>query len=215
MEREVEVQMKLKTIGIFIAGAVVGATSCYFFVKKHFEDIAQKEIDDVKSHYHFTKGYGGVEEVEDSEDVKKATEDYRKIVDTYTGKDITEVQEINYSDYAAMKIGEEVKRNIEAGRYDDTMSKNEYPEDENLPPYIIDSTDFGQYHIYGQTTFLYYLENEALIDEESNELVDDIEGTIGRENLNVLLNIPESTIYVRNVALGMEYMVMKVNGEWL
>lgn len=195
-----------KQIGIFLAGAVIGATSCYIFVKKHYEKVAQEEINSVKEYYHHTREYDGNSTQEEEKDIPKVQE--------YVSEPPKD-EAIDYSEYAARRIGEQLRENIEKGRNEEHMVKLEHPTDEDTLPYIIDDKTVGNVSFYARATLLYYMGNDTLVDEESDEPIDDIQGTIGKDNLEVLKAIPETTIYVRNVGYGIDYEVIKINGDWM
>ena len=193
-----------KQVGIFLAGAAVGAGSCFIFVKKHYEKVAQEEIDSVKEYYHQSKQYSEKKEEIDIQEPKPM--EY-----TSPSKDET----VDYSEYAARKIGEQLREHIEKGRNDEHMVKHEHPTDEDTMPYIIDDKTVGNVGFYARATLIYYMGNDMLVDEESDEPIDDIQGTIGKDNLEILKAIPETTIYVRNVGYGIDYEVIKINGDWM
>lgn len=192
-----------KKVGIFLAGAAVGAGICFIFVKKHYEKVAQDEINSVKEYYHRSKQYTEEKEVADIQEPNQAQ--YSPATE----------ETINYSEYAARKIGEQLRENIEKGRNEEQMVKHEHPTDEDTLPYIIDDKTVGSVSFYGRATLLYYMGNDMLVDEESDEPVDDIQATIGKDNLEILKAIPETTIYVRNVGYGIDYEVIKINGDWM
>lgn len=194
-----------KHVCIFLAGAVVGAGSCYIFVKKHYEKVAQEEINSVKEYYHRSKQYESSERDEEK-DIPKIEEFV---------SDPPKEKVVNYSEYAARKIGEQLRENIEKGRNEEHMVKYEHPTDEDTLPYIIDDKTVGNVSFYARATLLYYMGNDTLVDEESDEPIDDIQGTIGKDNLEILKSIPETTIYVRNVGYGIDYEVIKINGDWM
>lgn len=195
----------VKQIGIFLAGVAIGAGSCYIFVKKHYEKIAQEEIDSVKEYYSRSKQFTSEEEEEkDIPEIEEFVSEPPKVEES-----------INYSEYAAKRIGDKLRENIEKGRNEEHMVKYEHPTDEDTVPYIIDDKTVGNVSFYARATLLYYMGNDTLVDEESDEPVDDIQGTIGKDNLEILKSIPETTIYVRNVGYGIDYEVIKINGDWM
>lgn len=193
--------MNVKQFGVFCVGAIVGATSCYFLLNNHYKKLAQTEIDSVKEYFAKRK-----EQKEQENDIPKEQEK--------TNSERIETEVVDYGEYAAKKIGDQLQEN-EKNRREEVMVKYEHPSDEDTLPYIIDDKTVGSVSFYSRATLLYYMGNDTLVDEESDEPVDDIEGTIGFDNLEILKSIPETTIYVRNVGYGIDYEVIKINGDWM
>lgn len=177
-----------KTALIFILGSLFGSVSTWSYVKKKYEKISKEEIDSVKETFSkLTKKSDNEEfselskeagEKEESSPLKKNSEKQKE--------DYNEYQDIvNYSGYSEPEKKKEVE-----------------PVD---GPYVISPDECGEYDDYEVLCWTYYAD-EYLADED-DELVDDIEGTIGYESLRHFGEYEDDVLYVRNDDLNTDYEI--------
>lgn len=181
--------MDYKKLLIFLAGTTIGGVSSWYFTKKKYEDILKKEIEDVKSYYSKrSESKTSVEEVEPI-DISNDADSYRS----------DEPSSISFSDYN------------DINRASSKLAESESPRERELP-YIINPYDFGFDPRYESSTLLYYPENDTLIDESTNDIIDD-NSIVGDDILRALAeSMHDRTIYVRNDAISMEYEIIKIEG---
>lgn len=73
-------------------------------------------------------------------------------------------------------------------------------------PYIITPTEFGEEDDY-ETITLYYHSDDVLTDHD-NEIIDDIENSVGSAALNTLRESGEDSIFVRNPERKCDYEIL-------
>ena len=187
--------MILKNLLIFAAGAAIGAIATYKMVKDSFEASTQEEIDEMREYYR-----------QKSEDDSETPD----LVDEEEPCEMTEAQyHERYKNVATLY-------NPSAEMDDDHNIDNE-PEEVNVvpigernpTPYIISSDDFAETNAYDKLTFVYYEEDDTLADE-SEEIVRDIDGTIGEALVSFGKNSGDPDIvYVRNERICIDYEVIR------
>lgn len=74
-----------------------------------------------------------------------------------------------------------------------------------MTPYTISYEEFGEndYETIGMT----YYADKVLVEDITDEVVDDIDGTIGRDSLLHFGEYEEDMLYVRNDELGIDYEI--------
>jgi hypothetical protein len=175
----------LKVTLSFVAGAAAGVAASWFILKKRYEQITNDEIATFKEEYR-----GRMEEK------KAATENLEKITDKFKEeterlKDIDSVEKI---------ISEEgYSNNEEKGETDGSSETRK-------KPYVIKPDELGdeQYEICVLT---YYA--DKVLTNDWDEVIEDVEGTVGKENLKTFGQYEEDAIYVRNDELELDYEINK------
>lgn len=176
---------------IFAGGAVTGAAICYFVTKKKIEEEANRRAD------------GEIE----------ATK-------TYYSK-----MEISEDDLAeANNVGKEVEKayNEIAEKYDySAITRIEAPKSKAAPPpeYSIEIIDPNaedpEQLLFEQVTLQYYEDDGVLADINEN-IIGDIESSIGSEALDHFGEFGEEDIVrVRNKRLGIDYEVIRIHGRYV
>lgn len=114
------------------------------------------------------------------------------------------------------------KRKEEFEQYEREIEKNEYwnnseepvsnvkkKERENMGnrPYVISPEEFGEDEEYEQITLIYY--SDGVLADEEDELVDDVEETVGVESLNYFGKYEEDSVFVRNDERKAEYEILR------
>lgn len=74
-------------------------------------------------------------------------------------------------------------------------------------PYVIDYDDFDENGY--ETESLYYYDDGVLINSITNEIIEDIDGTVGTDSIEQLKGSGEDYIYVRNDELGIDYEILR------
>ncbi|MCC2832073.1 hypothetical protein [[Clostridium] innocuum] len=123
-----------------------------------------------------------VKKPDDNEDIKSKEKASEKDKTIYN--DI--LDNVNYSSYSEPEKNKEVK-----------------PVD---GPYVIPPEDFGEYNDYEALSWTYYA--DKYLADEDDDLVDDIEGTVGYDSLNHFGEYEDDTVFVRNEDLKTDYEIM-------
>lgn len=217
----------VKNVIIFSSGLLIGAACGWFFTKSHYQAKSDRMVDEIRTFYRERKTMPEKEdetpEVKDEEPhpVQFSEEDmveYHKIVKRYgqenpsleylmkTMPDYTKRDEDDYDPDAPEDWDEDDDSEEDDIRAEEEREK--HPE-EDPPPYLISANEYmlgGKGGLYDQDCLTYFAVDGVLVDEY-DQVVD--REHIGEKNL-ALLNTQEC-IYVRNVELGMEWEIIKMN----
>lgn len=172
---------KLSYLLTFAAGALIGSAATWYFVKDKYEKLAQEEIDSVKET--FKKSY-------EDQEVKHEEE-------------IHEVEK-KYYNSLAQNYGYEKKSRLET-----ILEEDEEEEVKKMDePYVIKPYEFGDYIDYEQISLLYFADG-VLADEDTLDVIDDVEETVGEYFADHFGEYEEDSVYVRNDAKRCEYEILK------
>lgn len=176
--------MKKAIVG-FIFGAIAGAAVSFKYAEDKYKKIADEEIASVKATF---KKDEPVKREKDISDEQRITTnaDYEKILEdlNYTKK------HTDYSGYSKKEDDEVVKMT---------------PEEK---PYKISVHEFGVYEHYSQVSCLYFTD-KVLVEEMNMELLEDVDGAIGLNNLNDFEDEYIDAVYVRNDRLQIDYEILR------
>lgn len=98
---------------------------------------------------------------------------------------------------------EEQLRKYSAERYSNASNVNTKAAD---TPYVIPPELFGEMDDYDRITLNYY--SDFVLTDELNELVEDVDATIGSESLDSFGEYEEDCVYVRNDRLKCDYEIL-------
>lgn len=169
----------LKCAFAFVGGAAVGATVAFVALKKHYEQLAQEEIESVKEVY--AERFGTLEETSDEKtEEEKAEEDD--------------------SEYL-------VYENL-AGNYKSMEGGSDPVKDQ---PHVIAPEHFGENGY--ECVELQYWEDGVLTDDQ-NQIVEDVEGTVGYESLTHFGEYEDDSVHVRNDRLKCDYEILMEPREY-
>lgn len=183
-----------KNFMIFVSGAAIGSLVTWQVVKRKYEAIIQEEIDSVKEVYSKKHVDTPVEEVkEDRNEVARAKADEAKekpSVLEYAAK-LQEHGYTNYSNPASVQeeAEEEEKEDVIVDR-----------------PYVISPDEFATLDDYDVVSLTYYQDN--IVADIDDEIVEDLEETIGIESLNHFGEFEDDSVFVRNDRLKIDYEIL-------
>ena len=171
----------------FAFGVAVGSVATWKLVEAKYRQIADEEIESVREVY--AKVYGDSTEESEDED-----EEDQKIFDDL-------VKDLGYSS------DEDEKK--ETGTEKETREESEGEEDEDdmIRPYVIEEEDYDE--IGYDTESLYYYDDGVLIYSITEEVIKDIDGLVGQDSIDQLLESGEDYIYVRNDELGIDFEILR------
>lgn len=162
----------------FVLGAVAGSFLTWRYLKDVYEQIAQEEIDSVKEIFRKQE--------------KKLPEDEKPKRKTFNKQEIAEyaarIQNEGYTNYT-----------------DVTSGKNRMKKKERKP-YVISPEEFGEFDEYEKISLTYYSNN--ILTDENNEIVEDVEDTVGVESLTHFGEYEDDSVFVRNDVRKCDYEIL-------
>ena len=173
---------------IFAVGAIIGSTVTWKLIKTKYEQIAQEEIDSVKET--FSRLH---EESTDKDERAKMAERAKGFIDNKNEKpDIKEftakLKECEYVKYSDSEADKERK----------TITVNK--------PYVISPEEFGEAD-YNIVSLNYYA--DGVLANDFDEVVDDVENTVGEDFEEHFGDYEEDSVFVRNDELGLDYEILR------
>lgn len=190
--------MSKTSFAMFLAGATVGAVAAWLCIKRYYEQIAQEEIDSVKAVFAERKSVKpNIAESEKSNE--KQEENQHKA-------DAAKLKPDLVTSYAA-RLQEEGYTN-----YTEHSKKNTEKKDESMPnePYVIYPEEYGEDDNYMQISLVYYAGDNVLADDE-DEVVEDIEDTVGVDFAEHFGEYEDDSVFIRNDRLRCDYEILKDN----
>lgn len=169
----------------FIIGAASGATVAWYLLKDKYETLAQEEIDSVK------EVFARREQEMKDETVK------RNVAEGIKDSDRTKP---DLKEYA-----EQLKKNGYT-RYSDLSADDEGVSDKQTKPYVIPPEQFGDDENYDQISLTYYA--DGVLADENDEVIDDVEETVGIESLNHFGEYENDSVFVRNDTRKCDYEIL-------
>lgn len=189
----------IKKVAIFVAGLAIGGVSTYFATKSKYTEIMNEEIDMVRDYYSgLLKGEVDIDEDEDEESEPTVAEEA-----------VSEVKP---------NIREVYKQKVEECGYSyDEEDEDEDDEEESKTtydaPYVIPPEDLGEYEDYEVIELMYY-EEDGILADDCDEIVDDVEGTVGWAALKSFGEYEDDAVHVRNDMRRCDYEILRNDGAY-
>lgn len=182
--------MNKGTVGIlsFIAGVAVGAVVVGRVLKAKYEQIAQEEIDSVKETF-----------------AERAKEEFGDESEKTEKKPVVDTDKPTLAEYAA-KLEEE-------GYINNTETKKKKGGTKNVKkkkPCVISPDEFDEYaenDNYELVSLNYYA--DGVLANDYDEIIDDVDGTVGAGSLETFGEYEEDSVFVRNDALKTIYEICR------
>lgn len=184
--------MSNKTVAFlgFVLGAAVGSFVTWRYIKDIYEQIAQEEIDSVKEVFMKRETETGS---------KAGDEPNLKMATCYENGNSKATEE-ELSEYAA-RIDREGYRRY----YRNDSEKKEAKKVEHAP-YVISPEEFGEFEEYEKISLTYYSNN--VLADENDDVIEDVEETVGIESLTHFGEYEEDSVFVRNDARKCDYEIL-------
>ena len=164
-----------------IIGAGIGVAGTYSYFKDKYEKLAEKD-------FNSRRVFDEDKKDESEEPVAEKTADRRTVdkpsIDDYAAR----LQKEGYVNYSDMQ---------------DKKQKQEIGVDK---PYVIQPSDFGEFDDYEKISLTYTADGVLL--DDMNEIVDDIEETVGEDSLEHFGEYEDDSVYVRNDAKKCDYEIL-------
>lgn len=226
--------MYYKAVLLKVAIFALGVGSGFLIGKKVYEtyyaQLAQEEIDSVKEVYQnrirsLMKGvpeealrpserYVKQQNEECSASVQERTNNNGSLVRSSLDSNINEQAKKNYN-LVSMKKDEEDDEEIDEP-VTDAAEKTEEEMDltqvDRTMPYIIDDQEFTNEFDHHDKIFLYYYRGDDVLCDEHEEVINDIEETVGYDALAAL--DMQTTVWVRNEPLCIDYEIISINKSY-
>lgn len=169
----------------FIIGSVVGVgigvAGTYSYFKDKYEKLAEEDFNSRRV----------FDEDKKDEPVEPVVE---KIADSRT------VDKPSIAAYSAILQKEGYVN------YSDMQDKKQKQEIAVDRPYVIQPSDFGEFDDYEKISLTYTADGVLL--DDMNEIVDDIEETVGEDSLEHFGEYEDDSVYVRNDAKKCDYEIL-------
>lgn len=160
-------------------GGLTGASITLALVKEKYAQKAENEIESIREFYKSKQG---------DDDAKKQE----------TATDDPPNDEIDYSRYNQL-LGKYSISNADT----DISEKKQIGEER---PYTISPEEFGELDGYQRVSLTYYA--DQILADDNDELVDDIDGTVGIDSLAHFGEYEDDSVFVRNDALQCDYEIL-------
>lgn len=187
--------MSMKTVMIFLLGAGIGSAATYLGVKKHFETLADEEIESVKEYYksELKKGVK-TEEIDPEMPENEENTDKNDPTDPSKEPDYQGIiQKLNYGEYSK-------KEKVEGKETDKPVKKQ--------GPFVISGDEFAGDLRHEKVTLTYFEDDGVFFDESEAEIVSTGMELVGEENLGRFGEYEEDVLYVRNNDNVTDYEVL-------
>lgn len=173
----------IRELFIFAAGIGVGyLVTCKLLADK-YEQRYQEDVRTTKEAYKNRYGLNDVAEEEN-------TDSEPELPDIKTYKEV--LKEENYFDYSGATGSVEVEKQ----KRDNIVDR----------PYVISPEEFGEFEDYEKISLTYYADHK-LADEE-DELVDDVDETVGEDSLTHFGEYEDDSVFVRSDARKCDYEIL-------
>jgi hypothetical protein len=179
----------------FVLGAATGALVANKYLKTKYEKIADEEIASVKAVY-WTKT--------------------NPEAAAYAKKDVEYTEEVyKQHQQAAKSAAEQAKEKPDIVKYAEKLHKEGYtnysatakPDTPDLgEPYVIPPEDFGEFDDYEKISLIYWA--DQVLTDDNNEVVEDLEGSVGIDSLTTFGEYEDDSVFVRNSRLRCDYEIL-------
>lgn len=164
-----------------IIGAGIGVAGTYSYFKDKYEKLAEKD-------FNSRRVFDEDKKDESEEPVAEKTADSRTVDKPSIAEYAARLQKEGYVNYSDMQ---------------DKKQKQEIGVDK---PYVIQPSDFGEFDDYEKISLTYTADGVLL--DDMNEIVDDIEETVGEDSLEHFGEYEDDSVYVRNDAEKCDYEIL-------
>lgn len=164
-----------------IVGVGIGVAGTYSYFKDKYEKLAEEDLNSRRAFAKETK-------VESEVTIAEKTADSRTVDKPSIAECAARLQKEGYINYSDMQEKEQ-KQEIIVDR-----------------PYVIQPSEFGEFDDY-EKIVLTYTADEVLLDD-MNEIVDDIEETVGEDSLEHFGEYENDSVHVRNDDKKCDYEIL-------
>lgn len=171
----------------FAVGAAIGSAVTWKLVKTKYERIAQEEIDSVKETFADRQSEPTLGDTED-----EAPKEEQIIGQMDIREYAEKLQDMSYVDYSS-------------NTRPSVAPKKEVTERASKP-YVISPDEFAERKDYETVSLTYY--KDKVLTYENDEIVEDVDGLIGRDSLNHFGEYEDDSVFVRDDELKRDYEIL-------
>lgn len=189
----------------FVAGAYFAG---YFVAKKKYENLADKEVANVKeklNKYYSEQGASVSSTKVDPTTKTKCVKEEKKEITHGNSIEKNQTSEDKYFNYAKQYMSESVEKKIEAEK---EATKKEVNKNK---PYIISFHDYEASEFIAKT--LYFYTTEGILTDTDGRHLDSPEELIGEAAIQELNKQTDDTIYVRNERFEADFEIVIIYGS--
>lgn len=174
---------------IFVAGAAIGSAATWYYTKEYYKKRNQEDIDSVKEKFSYKKETEG-EKTDSGEDKAQKAADMAK-EKTSVADYAKKLSQEGYTNYSNVETSKEES---------DVMSKVDEI------PFVIPPEEFGEIEEYDKISLTYYADH--ILADDGDEIIEDVEGTVGWDSLNHFGEYEDDSVFVRNHRLKVDYEIL-------
>ena len=164
-----------------VVGVEIGVAGTYSYFKDKYEKLAEED-------FNSRRVFDEDKKEESVEPIVEKTADSRTVDKPSIAEYAAILQKEGYVNYSDMQ---------------DKKQKQEIAVDR---PYVIQPSDFGEFDDYEKISLTYTADGVLL--DDMNEIVDDIEETVGEDSLEHFGEYEDDSVYVRNDAKKCDYEIL-------
>lgn len=179
---------KVLYFGIMAGAAAIAAAATWVYAKDKFAKQASDDISEMKAYY--------------KEQINKLFPEYKEKHESQP-KEAPEEPKKEQPKTEAQKKAEDLKTYRQMAR--DKYKANHEEEESN--PHVITPEEFGENNHYDRITLTYYADH--VLADENDEIIRDVEETIGFGSLNHFGEYEADIVYVQNDILKCYYEITR------
>ena len=164
-----------------VVGAGIGVAGTYSYFKDKYEKLAEED-------FNSRRAFDQDKKDESEEPVTEKTADSRTVYNPSIAECAAILQKEGYVNYSNMSKKEQ-KQKVVVDR-----------------PYVIQPSEFGEYDDYEKISLTYTADGVLL--DDMNEIVDDIEETVGEDSLERFGEYEDDAVHARNDAKKCDYEIL-------
>lgn len=204
----------MKPVLYFVFGVAAGAAVTFLAVKKHYEQLAYDEINDIRDTYR--KKYASKELIEKNEKAKE------KLIMEAEKTEKTEKTEKEAKEALGRYSGHfNIFSNPPDPEEIDTEDNDPYeiivdrtgPVEEDQDPYMISEEEFASEKLFYDKVMIEYYDDGIAVLEDNDQIIDSLEDLIGPYILGK--PVEDDTIYVRNNRRATDYGIIFTGTEFV
>lgn len=217
----------IKRVIINVTILAVGAGIGYLVTKNYYEKVLEEEIEDLKEHFGRTQK---ISVDDDSKEEVSAMDGNGNVINFRNNSHLTRSSlDDNRCEQAKKSYNlvgkhnnQEVEQKDEENEEDNTeitdeagMTEQDFTDLSKVnrtEPYLITDVEFSEEFDHHDKVSLYYYTVDDILAEENEEVIQDIEGTIGYEAMRAL--DMQNSVWVRNEPLTIDYEVIAIKKSY-
>ena len=163
----------------FAAGAVVGSLVAWRISKKRYDKLMQEETEELREYYS-----GKIERLEG--DLDEYVNEWNEAEEEYEKK----LNKLGYTNYSGT----------------DNLANDDEGVDDIYRPYVIAPEEFGMNSDYETVSLTYYA--DGVLADEMDNLIENVDDTVGKESLNHFGQYEDDSVFVRNDKLECDFEIL-------